>query len=243
MKRYLGIAIISLFLFVPALLAQDQTDHVEVGAFADYFRFAQSSPQVNFAGLGGRVGFNVHPSVQLEAEMAYDFQRSFTSTFNDGLATELFTTKFRTLHGLFGPKFQTGSGPVRLFVTGKVGVDNFSVNNQSAVSGFTNSVGLTNGTTDFAVYPNGGIEIFAKWIGVRAEVGDEIYFDHGGHNNLKVTFGPQIRFQKLSDNAQMGPTSNSQPMTVRRNDTTQILKQLACVGCPKGPGEPSIHRA
>ena len=194
MKRYLGLVIIPLLFSAPALLAQEHSDHIEVGAFAEYFRFAQTTPARNFVGLGGRVAVNVHPSVQLEAEMGYDFKRNFTTTFSDGVTTELVTTHFRTLHGLFGPKFQTGSGPVRLFVTGKVGFDNFSITNDNATAGFTNQVGLTNGATDFAVYPGGGLEVFAKWIGVRAEVGDEIYFNSGAHNNLKATFGPQIRF-------------------------------------------------
>jgi len=193
MKRYLGLAIISLLFSAPALLAQQQSDHIEVGAFAEYFRFSQTTPERNFVGLGGRVAVNVHPNVQLEAEMGYDFKRDFTSVFSNGATTELVTTQFRTLHGLFGPKFQT-SGPVRLFVTGKVGFDNFSVTNQNVTSGFTSQVGLNNGTTDFAVYPGGGFELFAKWIGVRGEVGDEIYFNNGAHNNLKATFGPQIRF-------------------------------------------------
>jgi hypothetical protein len=103
-------------------------------------------------------------------------------------------TQFRTLHGFFGPKFQTGSGPVRLFVSGKVGFDNFSINNQNATTGFVNTVGLTNGTTAFAVYPGGGFEAFVGSIGVRAEIGDDIYFVNGAHNNLRVTLGPQLRF-------------------------------------------------
>jgi hypothetical protein len=69
------------------------------------------------------------------------------------VTTELVNTQFRTLHGFFGPKFQTGSGPFRVFVTGKVGFDNFSINNQNATAGFVNTVGLTNGATYFALYP------------------------------------------------------------------------------------------
>jgi hypothetical protein len=88
----------------------------------------------------------------------------------------------------------TGSGPRRIFVTGKVGFDNFDVTSQNTTSGFTNTVGLTTGRTDFAVYPGGGIEAFAGPIGVRAEVGDDIFFDNGAHNNLRVTLGPQFRF-------------------------------------------------
>lgn len=194
MKCRFWLFIASLLLAAPMVMAQGQSDHVEVGAFADYFRLSDASPVRNFVGLGGRAAFSIHRDVQLEAEMAYDFKRNYTSTFTNGVTTELVNTQFRTLHGFFGPKFQTGSGPFRVFITGKVGFDNFSINNQNATAGFINSVGLTNGTTDFAVYPGGGFEAFAGPIGIRAEVGDDIYFDHGAHNNLRVSFGPQIRF-------------------------------------------------
>ena len=194
MKRCLGLFIASLFFSVPMLLAQEHSDHVEVGVFADYYRLSDPGPTRNFVGLGGRAAFAIRPSVQLEAEMAYDFKRNYTSTFTNGVTTELVNTQFRTLHGFFGPKFQTGSGPFRIFVTGKVGFDNFSINNQNATTGFVNTVGLTNGATYFALYPGGGIEAFAGPIGIRAELGDDIFFNGGAHNNLRVTFGPQLRF-------------------------------------------------
>jgi hypothetical protein len=44
------------------------------------------------------------------------------------------------------------------------------------------------------VYPGGGIEAFAGPIGVRAEIGDNIFFNNGVHNNMRVTLGPQFRF-------------------------------------------------
>jgi hypothetical protein len=196
MKCYLGLITAALFLAaLPPAIAQDQSyNHVEIGAFADYFRFQQTSPVSNFVGVGGRVAFNLRPSIQLEAEMAYDFQRNFTNVYNNGISSQDVSSNLRTLHGLFGPKLQTGSGAFRLFVTGKVGFDNFTVNNQNAPAGFTSAVGLNNGTTDFAVYPGGGVEAFAGPIGLRLEAGDEIYFNNGAHNNLKVTFGPQFRF-------------------------------------------------
>ena len=195
MNRYLGLIIIALFsVAAPGVMAQEHSDHIEVGIFADYFRFAQTDPVSNFVGVGGRAAFNVHRDIQFEAEMAYDFKRNFSNTFNNGVTTQLVSSNLRTLHGLFGPKFQTGSGAFRVFVTGKAGFDNFTINTQSAPAGFTNAVGLDVGTTDFAVYPGGGFEAFAGPIGLRLEAGDEIYFDHGAHNNLKVTFGPQFRF-------------------------------------------------
>jgi hypothetical protein len=194
MKRCIGLLVSTLFLAAPILIAQDHSDHVEVGAFADYFRFSQTSPERNFVGVGGRAAVNVHRDVQLEAEMAYDFKRNFTQEFSDGVRTQFFNTRFRTLHGFFGPKFQSGSGPFRVFVTGKVGFDNFSISNQNVLAGFKSVIGLDNGRTDFALYPGGGVEAFAGPIGVRLEAGDDIYFDHGAHNNLRVTVGPQFRF-------------------------------------------------
>jgi hypothetical protein len=100
------------------------------------------------------------------------------------------------LSGLFGPKFQAGSsGPVRLFVTGKVGFVNFSSTNQGATSGFTSAVNdITTGNTRVALYPGTGIEGFWGPIGLRLDAGDEIYFSNGARNNLKVEFGPVIRF-------------------------------------------------
>lgn len=194
MKRCLGLLIASLFLSVPMVMAQN-SDHVEVGVFVDYFRLSNNAaPVSNFFGVGGRAAFNMNSSVQLEAEMAYDFKRNYTSTFSNGISTTTVNSNFRTLHGFFGPKLQTGSGAFRIFVTGKVGFDNFSVNNQNAQSGFVNTVGLTNGATYFAVYPGGGVEAFAGPIGLRAEIGDDIYFNGGAHNNVRITFGPQLRF-------------------------------------------------
>jgi len=196
MKFIIG-TLVTLFLAIPALMAQDRserTDHAEVGIFAEYFRFSDPGPTSNYLGLGARAAFNVRPSVQIEAEMGYDFERNYTSTFSNGVTTATVASRLRTLHGLFGPKFQTGSGPFRVFLTGKVGFENFMVTNQGAPTGFATQVGLGSGATYFAVYPGGGIEAFAGPIGVRAEIGDNIYFNNGVHNNMRVSFGPQFRF-------------------------------------------------
>lgn len=197
MKSCLGLLIASIFLAVPMLMMAQEanSDHVEVGVFADYFRLNNNAaPVANFFGVGGRAAFNLNAYAQLEAEMAYDFKRNYTSTFQNGITTATVNSDFRTLHGFFGPKLQTGSGAFRVFVTGKVGFDNFTVNHQSAGSGFVNTVGLTNGATYFAVYPGAGIEGFAGPIGLRAEIGDDIYFNGGARNNMRITFGPQLRF-------------------------------------------------
>jgi hypothetical protein len=197
MKRSLGLFIISFFLAAaPMVFAQSDYsgDHFEVGAFADYYRLADPSPTRNFIGLGGRGAFGITSNVEIEAEMAYDFQRNYTYTCSNCVSTSFVTSGLRTLHGFFGPKFQTGSGLFRFFVTTKVGFDNFSQSNQSALNGFTSSVALTGSGTYLAVYPGGGIEAFAGPIGIRAEAGDDVFFNNGAHNNLRVTFGPQFRF-------------------------------------------------
>ena len=173
-----------------------QEEHGEVGVFADYLRFAPVNHVTNFVGVGGRVVFNVSPNASLEAEMNYDFARNYTTTFNNGLATTFTNTRIRPISGLFGPKFQN-KGPVKVFVTGKVGFINFSETNPGVVNGstFSNSVSNVGGPgTHIAVYPGGGIEGFLGPIGLRLEAGDEIYVANGAHNNLRVTFGPHIRF-------------------------------------------------
>lgn len=193
MKQFLAI-LVGLFLVAPALVAQENHDHGEAGIFAEYFRFSDPGPTSNYIGLGGRAAFNLRSSIQLEAEMGYDFERNYTNTFSNGVTTATVESRLRTLHGLFGPKFQTGSGPFRVFLTGKVGFENFTVTNQGTPTGFQTAVGLGSGATYFAVYPGGGIEAFAGPIGIRAEIGDNIFFNSGAHNNLRVSFGPQFRF-------------------------------------------------
>jgi opacity protein-like surface antigen len=195
MKRIAVLFLLAVCCALPAAMAQSSENHIEAGVFADYLRASQVDPAINFVGIGGRVGFNIRPSIQLEAEMAYDFKRNFTTTFNNGVTTQFVTVRTRPLTALFGPKFSTGGGPVRLFATGKVGFVNFSTSTQNAPNGFNNAInGITSGNTRFALYPGGGVEAFWGPIGLRADVGDEIYFDNGAHNNLRVTFGPHFRF-------------------------------------------------
>jgi hypothetical protein len=177
-------------------------NHVELGVYGDLFRVPPvSSNTVNFLGLGGRVGFSIHPNVQLEAEMNYDFERNYTTVVRTGGTTTTtsttVTSNLRPLTGLFGPKFQVGtSGPVRAFVTAKGGFIKFSYSNNAASgSSFASSFNeFGNNTTHFAAYPGGGLEFFAGPLGIRLEAGDEIWVDNGAHNNLRVTFGPTLRF-------------------------------------------------
>ncbi len=126
--------------------------------------------------------------------MAYNFERNVTVTNSTGGASSFTRSSFRTLSGLFGPKIQTGIGPIKAFAVLKGGFLNFSNSNQTVGNGFTNAVNnVPGGNTNPVFYPGGGVEFFAKFIGLRAEVGDEMYFSHGSHNNLRFAVGPQFR--------------------------------------------------
>ncbi len=195
MRRFIFFLALTIGFALPSAMMAQSYDRGEVGAFADYMNFSATSPHINFVGVGGRAAFNFHPNVALEAEMSYDFERNFTTVFTNGVNTQFVTSSLRPLTGLFGPKFQTGSGPFRVYVTGKVGFVNFSVSNQNVPAGFLNSVnGIPTGDTRFALYPGAGVEGFLGPFGLRLEGGDEIYFDNGTRNNFKVTFGPVLRF-------------------------------------------------
>src|SRR5262249_5235095 len=119
------IATLTALLLLTATAAFAQ-DHGEVGVFADYIRL-HNAGNANFWGVGGRFGFNVHPNVQLEGELSYDFAQSFTSTSTNAGTVTVGTTDLRLLHGLFGPKITT-SGPIRVFAFAKGGFLNFGTN-------------------------------------------------------------------------------------------------------------------
>lgn len=187
MKKIVLVLTAALFLMVaPATFAQN---HGEFGVFADYVRLHHAN-DANYVGLGGRFGFNVHEHVQLEAEMSYDFAKSFTTTTTNGGTVTVNRTDLRLLHGLFGPKFQTGGQAIRGFVVLKGGFLNFSTDNALAGQ-FT---GVPRGDTNGVFYPGGGVEFFAGPFGVRFEAGDLMYFDNGANHNLRITVGPQFRF-------------------------------------------------
>ncbi len=194
MKWFISAAaiILALALTVPAALAQ-QEEHGEFGVFADYTRLHNAN-NANFWGVGGRVAFNLRKWAQLEGGMAYDFERNFT-TATPGVTGTFTRSGLKIVDGLFGPKFQTGIGPVKAFVTAKGGFVNFSSSPKATFSSFTNAISsIPGGNTNGAFYPGGGVELFYHWIGVRAEVGDLMYFDHGTNHNLKFTLGPQFRW-------------------------------------------------
>jgi hypothetical protein len=192
MKRILfALLLCGALAVTPALFAQDDDhlNHGEVGVFFNFTRLAHTD--TNFYGAGGRIGFNVHPNVQLEAEGAYDWGKNFSETLTGvGGGTTIVTSRLRLVHGLFGPKINFLHGAVRPFVVLKGGFLNFST--RTTLTGtFSN---IPNGDTNGVFYPGGGLEGFAGWFGFRFEAGDEMYFDNGANHNFRFTAGPQFRF-------------------------------------------------
>jgi hypothetical protein len=197
MRTILWLTILGTLVSAPSWLMAQDYDHASVGIFADYLNFSPTNPNINFVGFGGRAAFNVSHHVQIEGEMNYDFQRSFTTNCvgNCVPGVTFVTTKFRPLTGLFGPKFET-PGPFKFFVTGKVGFVNFTTTTAAVTPGTVGNAisGVGGSGTHFALYPGAGVEGFWGPFGLRLDVGDEVFLNNGTFNNLRVTFGPQLRF-------------------------------------------------
>jgi len=170
---------------------------VEVGVFLDYLSISQTSTD-NY-GVGGRFGYRIHSNAMLEGELAYDYGLNFNEAFRNivnGNITAIGRTSIGVTHGLFGPKLQSSHGGFRPFITFKGGFVDFRLSPSlvpysNVVSALT---GIRTSNLNAAVYPGGGIEAVLGPVGLRFELGDEIYFNNGGHNNLRITFGPTLRF-------------------------------------------------
>jgi hypothetical protein len=195
MRRFALVAVALLLAggFAPAAFAQE---HGQIGVGADYFRLSQT--KMGFAGVGGHLSVNTNRNLQLEAEMGYDFAQPLIEGFtNTGTgAVTLQRTNTRILHGLFGPKLQTSRGPLRAFLTVKGGFLNFRLDPRPATfSTFASSVeNLRANNVTGVFYPGVGLEAHLGPLGLRLDAGDEMYFTGGTHHNLRVEFGPIIRF-------------------------------------------------
>ncbi len=180
---------------VPLASAQE-SEHVQIGIFADYFRQDQTS--TNFGGLGGRVGFRAFHNIKLEAETSYDFDQAITETFTSTTgAVAVRRTGMRIIHGEFGPKVNLGEHHhIHPFVVLKGGFIDYRINSGAATIGtfISNISSLRTSNVSGVFYPGGGLEARLGPLGVRFDIGDEIAINNGAHNNLRIAFGPYIRF-------------------------------------------------
>src|SRR5258708_10093065 len=102
MKRFAFLILLAGCL-VPLASAQE-TEHFQLGVNADYLRLSQTD--ANFAGLGARIGFLAFRNIKLEAELNYDFDKTFTEGFTDTCTGTVAVRRsgMRILHGEFGPQ-------------------------------------------------------------------------------------------------------------------------------------------
>jgi hypothetical protein len=170
---------------------------LEAGIFLDYLDVSQTS--TNNLGLGARFGYRVHHDVMLEGELAYDYGINFGEAYRNivnGDIAAIENTSVGVTHGLFGPKLQPAGGGFRPFITLKGGFMDFRLS--PGLLPLSNAVstllGLRTSNWNATIYPAAGVEATVGPVGMRFEVGDEVYFNHGAHNNLRLTFGPFVRF-------------------------------------------------
>ena len=176
------------------LFAQER---VEAGIFLDYLSISQTNTS-NF-GVGGRFGYRIHRKVMLEGELAYDHGINFLEAYRNitnGDITAIEHTSIGVTHGLFGPTLQPAKGRFRSFVTLKGGFMDFRLSPSLLPLGTVEStlLGIRTSSLNVAMYPGVGVEATLGPVGLRFELGDDIYFNNGAHNNLRITFGPILRF-------------------------------------------------
>jgi hypothetical protein len=196
MRRFglTGLFLLLWFATSSPLFAQKR---IELGVFVEYLGIAQTSTD-NF-GLGGRVGYRIHHNVMLEGELAYDYGINFEEAYvnlSTGNIAAIERTSIGVTHGLLGPKLQPVKGWFRPFVTLKGGFVDFRLSPSLVPFSDVASaiLGIRTSNLNGAIYPGTGVEASVGPVGLRLEVGDEIYFNRGAHNNLRVTFGPILRF-------------------------------------------------
>ena len=164
--------LLSVILLTGVSSAQTQTEtgsRMEAGIFLDSLSISQTGT-TNF-GLGARFGYRIHRRVLLEAKLAYDYGLNFHEAF-------------------------VNLANFRPFATMKAGFIDFRLSGSLLpYSDVVSSVfGLRTSNLNAALYPGAGLEASLGPVGLRLEAGDEIYFNRGAHNNLRITFGPIVRF-------------------------------------------------
>jgi hypothetical protein len=187
---------IVLFMLLLATRLGSAQKRIEAGVLLDYLGVSATSTS-NF-GIGGRFGYRIHHNVMFEGELAYDYGVNFDELYINARSGDLAAighTAIGVTHGLFGPKFQPAGG-FRPFVTMKTGFIDFRLSPSLLPFGniVSTILGLRESTLNAVIYPGGGLEAAFGPLGFRFEAGDEIYFNHGAHNNLRITLGPFLRF-------------------------------------------------
>jgi hypothetical protein len=191
-----GLMLVALLLCAGLPQAHAQ-NRMEAGLLLDYLNV--SSTKTPNVGLGGRFGYRIYPRVMLEGELAWDYGVNFNELYvnvANGNIAAIGRTSIGATHGLFGPMLQPARGHLRPFVTLKGGFIDFRLSPSLLPYGSVASsvLGIRTSSLNAALYPGAGAVASLGPIGLRLEFGDLIYFNSGGNNNLRITFGPIVRF-------------------------------------------------
>jgi hypothetical protein len=170
---------------------------MEAGAFLDYLSVSET--QTPNVGLGARFGYRAHRYLMLEGELAYDYGVNFDELYvniTNGKVAAIGSTSIGVTDGLFGPMIEPAHGHLRPFATVKAGFIDFRLSPSLLPYGTVVSsvLGIRTSNLNAALYPGGGAEASLGPLGLRLEFGDVMYFNSGAHNNLRITFGPILRF-------------------------------------------------
>ncbi len=184
-----------IFCGIPSLLYSQS--RVEAGVLLDYLNVSQTDTS-NF-GLGGRLGYRLSRNVMMEGEFTYGYGVNFKELYRNvenGNVSAIENTSIGVTDGLFGPTLHPAHGHFRPFVTLKGGFMDFRLSSSLIpYSGLVSSVlGIRTSSLNAALYPGAGAEATLGPVGLRLDAGDAIYFNGGAHNNLRITFGPILRF-------------------------------------------------
>jgi hypothetical protein len=182
-------------ILLAALAVPAFAQHVELGGFASYGNFDVTPFPDSAVGLGGRFDFKLMRYLALEGELSYDLKHPRVQIVSAATGVTVNTLRLGILHGNGGLKLQTKAGSYFLFVKG--GALEFfpQVNTTTSIGGIlVNLPQSGNGFTKGVLYPGAGIGFHAGPLGIRLDAGDEIYWNDGAKNNLRITFGPTIRF-------------------------------------------------
>lgn len=168
---------------------------IELGGFGSFGHFDIPPFPNDAVGVGGRLDIGLGHHIALEGEGSYDFKHPNVQIVSNGVGFNVTQLRLGIVHANGGVKLQTKGGSYFIFLKG--GILNFfpDVRTTTLVGTIQGSVPRT-GTnfTEAVFYPGAGIGFHAGILGIRLDAGDEIYWDNGTHNNLRVTFGPTIRF-------------------------------------------------
>jgi len=169
---------------------------VEAGVFIDYLNISETS--TNNFGLGGRFGYRVHRDVMLEAELAYDYGINFDEAYlniANGNITAIERTSVGVTQGLFGPS-SSPQAWIPSLRNSQRRFREFPPKPQPAPLQRCGQRHLRPSQLqpECRNLSSSGSRGEPGPVGLRFELGDEIYFNNGTHNNPRVTFGPILKF-------------------------------------------------